>query len=203
MRFAILIAAFGVMATVPAFVPALSPAVYAQSVSQQQAVQAQLIALAQSGDWADFEAIVNTQLAAGRAGMLATIAGNISSMGLAVADNDSNSAVALSLAAMALVDNSSINSADTSLATTVGNNAGAVKAKVARRNPAGAAALASAAARNSAPGLMVAYNAGQSGGQQTGSTNSVVVVRQTPPRPGASEIPVVVEPNPAQSGSPT
>ena len=177
----------------------------AQSVSQQQAVQAQLIALAQAGDWTGFQAIVNTQLAAGRAGMLATIAGNISDMGLALADSDGISAVALSLAALSLVDQRSIYIANTALASTVGANAGKVKSKIARRNPAGAAALASAAARNSAPSLMVAYNAAQvTGQQQTGSTNRVVVVvRRTPQRPGNSDVPVVLEPNPAQSGSPT
>ncbi|WP_417456624.1 hypothetical protein [Kordiimonas sp.] len=204
MRLVILVAAFGVMGGVVTLSPTLSPAVEAQSVSEQQTVQAQLIALAQAGNWAAFNSLVDTQVAAGRAGMLATIAGNISTMGLTIADTDTSSAVALSLAAMAIADNATVYGANPGIGATVGNNVGQVKAKIVRRSPAGAAALASAAARSGAPGLMVAYNAGQSGTQQTGSTTTVVtVVRQTPPRPTTPVVPIIVEPNPDQAGSPT
>lgn len=206
MKKLVLVAALSALGGAIGALPVPGTAVYAQSVSEQQTVQAQLIALAQSGDWAGFQTVVNAQLGMGRATMLATIAGNISSMGLAVADSDGASAVALSLAAMAIVDNAAVSAANTSLGALVGSNAGQVKAKITRRNPAGAAALASAAARNSAPGLMVAYNTGQSNNQQTGSTNTpvVVVVRRNPPRPDTPEIPIVPEPNPLQTGgSPT
>lgn len=202
MKKLVLVAALGALGGVFSVLPGASTAVYAQSVSQQQTVQAQLIALAQSGDWAGFQTIVNAQLDQGNAAMLATIAGNISTMGLGIVDSDASAAVALQLAAMAIVDNAAVVTANPSIGAQVGNNAGQVKAKVVRRSPASAAALASAAARNSAPGLMVAYNTGQSGTQQTGSTNTVVVVRQTPPRPDTPETPIVIE-NPNQSGSPT
>jgi len=205
MKKLVLVAALSAFGGAIGVLPLSDTAVHAQTSSAQQAVQAQLIALAQAGNWAAFQTLVATQISQGNASMLATIASNISSMGLAIVDSDSASAVALQLAAMAIVDNNAVVVANPGVGSVVGSNAGQVKAKIARRNPAGAAALASAAARSSAPGLMLAYNTGQSGNQQTGSTNTpvVVVVRQNPPRPDTPEIPIVPEPNPLQSGSPT
>ncbi|WCL52617.1 hypothetical protein [Gimibacter soli] len=205
MRKVILVATFGLCLGIPLAPAAMMPVAHAQSVSEQQSVQAQLIALAQAGNWADFQGLVNRQLASGKAAMLATIAGNISTMGLGIVDSDPSTSVALSLAAISIADNSSVVASNPDLGSLIGNNAGQVKAKIVRRSPAGAAALASAVARNSAPGMMIAYNSGQSSSQQTGSTNTAVVrvVRQNPPVPDTPELPIIPEPNPEQSGSPT
>ncbi|WP_262692789.1 hypothetical protein [Kordiimonas aestuarii] len=203
MRMVILVAAFGMLGGTLVLSPVASPAVHAQTVTAERAVQAQLIALAQSGDWDGFGDLVDTQVAAGNTAMLVRIAGNLADMGLTLADADDEAAVALELAALALADNASIAGADQGLAARVGSAAGKVRTKIAGRNPSGAAALASAAARSSATGLFAAYSSGALAAQNTGNTSATVLTRLSPPRPDQEEVPVIVEANPSQSGSPT
>lgn len=194
MKKLVLAAAIGVLGGGVAFSSVLGSAVYAQSVSEQQTIQSQLVALAQAGDWAGFQSVVDIQVAAGKSSLLAAIADNLSSMGLILADTDDAAAVALELAALALVDNQSVSAADTGLAARVGSNVGRVKAKVASRNPNGAASLTAAVNRNSSSTLVAAYTSSQS----TGATGGA-----TPGEPGTQVDAVTDGENPSQSGSPT
>lgn len=204
MRLVILVAAFGMLGATLALSPTFSPAAQAQSATpQQQGVQAQLVALAQAGDWEGFSAFATAQVGAGNAAMLAGIADAMADMGLALADSDDASATAMTLAALALVEDPSVNNANASLAAKVGNVAAQVRTKIQRRNPAGAAAIQASAARSSASGLFIAFNAAPQTISTSSTTPVVVVQRRTPSRPDTSEVPVVTEPNPSQSGSPT
>ncbi|WP_020400345.1 hypothetical protein [Kordiimonas gwangyangensis] len=194
MKKLVLAAAIGVLGGGVAFSSVLSSTAYAQTVTEQQTIQSQLVALAQAGDWAGFQSVVDIQVAAGKSNVLAAIADSLSSMGLALADTDDTAAVALELAALALVDNQSVSAVDTGLAARVGSNVGRVKAKVATRNPNGAAALTAAVNRNSSSTLVAAYTSGQSSGSIGGGT---------PGEPGSTVDSVTDGENPSQSGSPT
>jgi hypothetical protein len=216
MRIAIMVAAFGVMMGASAMAPsALMPHASAQAVSattEERALEARLVALAQAGDLEGVRSLVAAQVQAGNSGMVARIARRIAALGEQLASVDAVNSGALAAAAVAIVGNPSVASADADVAADVGEAAGRVAAEVATTNPDAAAAVQQAVATSGNTALQTAYISSQSGGggNDTGDTPVVtptppvrVVTVRRPVIPPEPEVPVPVEPNPAQGGSPT
>ncbi|WP_417452020.1 hypothetical protein [Kordiimonas sp.] len=204
MRFAIMIAAFGVVAGVSAFVPSMTPAAYAQTVDAAQiALEAELVAAA--GDPAALDAILAREQAAGNTNRLArAMAG--ASRTLAV--TDVAAAAALIIKAVSVAE-----SGDSGAQDAVGSAASAVATTAASRGEAAVSAnVTTAVAVSGATSIAIGYvNAGGSAGtgipqgqQQTPQTQEVQPpVEPGPDAPDTPVLPVIVEPNPAQTGSPT
>ena len=126
MRLAILIAAFGLVATVPALSPVFAPAAEAQAASQsveEQQLQAQLVALAQAGDTAGAKALVATKIRQGKAAMVAKVVKSIATMGANMASNDPSGAAALVNIAVVIAADQAVSGADDTVENAVGDAA--------------------------------------------------------------------------------
>lgn len=221
MRLAILVAAFGLVATLPAVSPVFAPAAEAQAVSaqvEQNQLQAQIIALAQAGQTDQIKNLVALKVRQGKAGMVAAVVKNIATMGANLAGTDPSNSATLVNIAVVLAADPAVSGADSTVEATVGDQAkAAVVALGASNNPnavAASASIQSGVANNASSTTQQTYVASTGGQQQTGSTqtvNNTQTVRRTSNRTvvvvggdntGTGDIPIVIE-NPNQSGSPT
>ncbi|WP_020400353.1 hypothetical protein [Kordiimonas gwangyangensis] len=221
MRLAILVAAFGLVATLPAVSPVFAPAAEAQAVSaqvEQNQFQAQIIALAQAGQTDQIKNLVALKVRQGKAAMVAAVVKNIATMGANLAGTDPNSSATLVNIAVVLAADPSVSAADSTVESSVGESAkAAVVAMNDSTNPnaiPAAASIQTGVASNASTATQQYYTASNGGQQQTGSTqtvNNAQTVRRTSTRTvvvvggdtsGTGDIPIVIE-NPNQSGSPT
>lgn len=215
MRFAILIAAFGIVTGVPALAPSLSSAAHAQAqvdaplTAEEQALQAQIVALAQSGNTAGLNSLIQQQVRAGRGASLAKIAKRVGVMAQSLAAADSQTAAALVNAAVIVASNPSVAAADSSVSTDVGANAASVVNAIQQNDPMSAASVQTSVAVNGNVAMQTAYASPPTTTTTTTTTTTPTptiqrpVVRRTPVIPPSEPvIPVVPEPNPEQSGSP-
>lgn len=222
MRLAILVAAFGLVATLPAVSPVFAPAAEAQAVSaqvEQNQLQAQIIALAQAGQTDQIKNLVALKVRQGKAGMVATVVKNIATMGANLAGTDPSNSATLVNIAVVLAADPAVSGADSTVEATVGDQAkAAVVALGASNNPnavAASASIQSGVATYASNATQQTYMTSTgNAGQQTGSTqtaNNTQTVRRTSTRTvvvvggdtsGTEDVPIVIE-NPNQSGSPT
>ena len=226
MRFAILIAAFGIMTGAPALVPSLAPAAYAQAATltlEERALQAQIVALANAGDTAGLNSLIARQTTLGNAASLAKVAKAIAANGASLASSNPTGAAALVNAAILIASDTSVAAADDTVGAAVGASASLASVIMGRSSDTDAAAAAArisvvtaaksssntnvglsfyqngdSATKRAYDGVVVQGNSQQQGGQQQNR-----IVRRAPLRPTGSDVPAVIEPNPAQSGSPT
>ncbi|TNE61437.1 MAG: hypothetical protein EP335_15755 [Alphaproteobacteria bacterium] len=215
---AILIAAFGLAATVPALSPVFAPAAQAQAVSsqvEQNQLQAQIIALAQAGQTDQIKDLVALKIRQGKAGMVATVVKAIATMGANLAGVDPTNAATLVNIAVVLAADPAVSGADSTVESVVGDQAkAAVVTLQTSTNPNAIAASASIqtnVANNGSSSTQQTYVASTGGTtQNTGSTqtttnqnqqgNTVVVVNGN--NNNVTVDPVIVIENPDQS-SPT
>ena len=217
MRLAILVAAFGLVATLPAVSPVFAPAAEAQAVSstvEQQQLQAQIIALAQAGQTDQIKSLVALKVRQGKAGMVANVVKAIATMGANLAGTDPNNSATLVNIAVVLAADPSVSGADSTVESAVGEAAkAAVVTMTSASDPNGYAAAASIQQSVASNASSTTQSAFMNGGstQQTGSTQTVnnqqtnnqrtVVLVPDNRNTGTTE-PVIVIENPANS-SPT
>jgi hypothetical protein len=224
MRLAILVAALGIVTGVPALAPSLSSAAQAQAVSssvEQNQLQAQIIALAQSGQTEQIKQLVALKIRQGKAGMVANVVKAIATMGANLAGVDPDNSAVLVNIAVELAADPAVSGADSTVESTVGEQAKTAVVTLSNSsNPnavAASASIQSNVATNGSSATQNTYVASTGGGggqQQTGSTQTVqtgtTTTRRTntplvvtPTTTTTVEVPVVPEPNPGQAGSPT
>jgi len=216
---------FGMAAATLGAVPAITPAAVAQAVSmsaEEQALQSQIIALAQAGNTAALQQFIGQKIAQGKAGLVAKVAKNIAAIGQSMSTSDTRNAVALLTAAMLIASNPTVSTADPTVGTAVGQAAGSAAATISSFDPESAARIQSAAASIGSQQVVAGFSSGGSndtptqtvGGGGGGTGGTVQVTTQTttrtsmtqvvvPPRPDTPEGPVVVEPAPSQHATPT
>ncbi|TNE61430.1 MAG: hypothetical protein EP335_15710 [Alphaproteobacteria bacterium] len=206
MRILILVAATGMLVGFNSSLPGLQPAANAQTLTAEQTLQAQISALARAGDTAGLSALIDREVTAGRADMLANIAESLADMGLTIAGADPDGATAFELAAIQITGNATVRSRKPGLIATVGRAAGQVQARLASSSPANAALIAGAVAGANLSDLSLAYNQGvtayASTNQSTGSTAGAGNTSRNTGSTSGSETPVIVLENPDQA-SPT
>ncbi|WP_308910408.1 hypothetical protein [Pseudokordiimonas caeni] len=212
--------AFGFALTSLGALPVITPAAMAQAASasmEERQLQAQLIALAQSGNTAAIQQLVGSKIAQGKGAMVASVVKAIATMGQNLATVDPSGSVALISMAVTLASDPALASAFASADPTLSDAVGAAAANAAyamtNTNPESAARIQTLVASiNNGPLQMAYVNANVGGGsntqtvqtaQNTQQTVARVVRVVTQPRPNTSAVPVVPEPNPDQSGSPT
>ncbi|WCL53383.1 hypothetical protein [Gimibacter soli] len=210
--------AFGCAVASLGALPVVTPAAVAQAVSEsmeERQLQAQIIALAQAGNTAGIQQLVGIKLAQGKGAMVAKVAKSIAAMGQSLASSDTQSSAALINVALTLANNPAVAAADNTLVDAVGEAAANAAYAMTATDPASSANIQSfVASINNGPLQMAYMNANVGGGsntqtvqtaqntQQATQQNTTTVVRVVP-QPVTPEVPVIVEPNPDQSGSPT
>ncbi|WP_420430425.1 hypothetical protein [Kordiimonas sp.] len=234
MRFAMLIAAFGIMTGAPALVPALSPAAHAQAAAAltptvvltpaEQALQTQIVTLANAGDTAGLNALIEQQTAFGNAATLAKVAKAVAESGVSLVSSNPTGAAALVNAAMLIASDTSVAAADNTVGSAVGASASLAVVLMGRSAEgdadAAAAVISVATAAKLSSNTSVGesfYANGDTRAKQaydrvvpptttttpTTPTTQTVQRRQTPPPPPQEPVvPIVPEPNPSQAGSP-
>lgn len=228
MRFAMILLALGLVMGAPIAPTNVIGQAHAQAATAdtQQQLEAALAAQLQAaaGNPGALAAIVAREQAAGRGALLARALAR-AAQNLATAGNGSLAATLMTQAINIATG------LDPVTQESVGATAGQVSMQLTTTDPAAAARIQVAAASSSSGGLTMAFASAsqrntndfgqglmggyQQGGQQTGGqqgTQQTPVVRRTtrrtvvPPRPRIPTtpvVPVIVEPNPSQAGSPT
>ncbi|WP_417465855.1 hypothetical protein [Kordiimonas sp.] len=216
MRLAIVVAACGLVLAAPMVAPtALMNKAEAQPVTARVSLEAEILAAA--GNATALQAIINREQAAGRSAALAAAMGNAS---VALAATDVAGATALVLQAVSIAQSIGDQAAEEEVgraASTVASTA------MAGNQPQLAANISTQVAIGRSTNVAMGFvNAGgtagtnvgsatQAQGQMTGVTTPVVrrtSTRRTviPPRPRVPTtpvVPIIIEPNPDQAGSPT
>lgn len=212
MRLVIMVAAFGFALGAPVMAPTSmmnSAEAQATLTQAEMTLQAQIVALAQAGDTEGLEALVRQQIRAGNSAVLARVARRVAALAEQIAATDSDGAAALTVAAITVVSNPSVASSDSGAAEAVGASAANVTATVTATNPGAAATVQVAVSTTGNSGVQQAFVAPPTTTttttdtpQPTGNTNTVVVVPPRPTAPTVPDVPVIIEPNPEQGGSP-
>ncbi len=205
MRLAILMAAFGVAIAAPVVAPNLAPAAHAQAAvatAEERALEAQIVALAQAGDLQGVRALLAAQVRAGKSAVLARVARRVAVLAEQIAATDPEGSAALVNAAVVVVSNPSVSAADTTASAAVGASAQNVVSTVQTSNPSAAASVQTTVAVEGNADVQISYTAPPTTTPTVPNSDTPVVVRP-PIVPVEPVVPVIVEPNPAQTGSPT
>ena len=223
MRFAIAIAAFGFVASLPVAAPVFTPAALAQTTAtaEERALEAQIVALAQAGNVQGIRLLLAAQVRAGKSATLARVARRVAVIAEQIAATDADGAASLVNAAVIVASNPSVAASDTTVSNDVGTSAQNVVQTVQTTDPQASASIQVTVASEGSTDVQTGFVGGTTTTtttetptttptttttttttqQQTGSTTPVVVTPVIIPT--EPETPVPVEPNPAQSGSPT
>lgn len=181
----------------------------------ERTLQAQIVALAQAGNTAGLNALVQAQVRAGRAASLARVVASISTMAVNLANVDPQNSAALMAVAVEIASDPAVSAADITLETTVGSAANTVVATVQTSNPQAAAQVQTAVNTRGSSTMQTAFVTPSSGGQdqtpgaqQTGQVQSAAQtpIAQTPTvdSPTSPETPEIEVPeNPRDVASPS
>ncbi|MFC4348528.1 hypothetical protein ACFO5Q_11810 [Kordiimonas lipolytica] len=252
MRFAMMVVAVGLVMGAPIVAPtSVMNKAEAQSdttaLAEERTLQAQLVALAQAGNTAGIQQLIQIKIAQGKGAMVAKVAKAVANMGAQLAGTDPNNAAALVNAAIMIAGDPAVTAADSTVTNAVALAAGAAVSRmwddsgatvrstqngteVMSGNPATLAAMNSIVRAvnsssnrsfrntvytNAPAGGKKALDSNRPGNNQQfgGTTTTTPTVRHTtrnrvsaPPRPRIPRntvVPIIIEPNPQQAGSPT
>lgn len=218
MRFAIAIATFGFIASLPVAAPVFTPAAVAQSAvtAEEQTLQAQMVALAQAGDVAGLRALLANQIRLGNAAVVARVSRRVATLAQQISSTDPVASSQLINAAVIFISNPSVSAVDPTGQGTVGSTAANIVNTIQTTDPNAAASVQTTVAVEGTVDVQIGYTSPVTTPTDTDTTTTTPTVttptpttgNDTPPVirppliPTAPDIPIPVEPNPQQGGSP-